>query len=83
MGTLRTTEIFADASFRLIAVESIEFGHSKTNRGCRLVGNLQPVAVIVCAPEGSYALDMDAKPIAIEQLKRELPGLDIAISPSK
>lgn len=87
MGTLRTTEIFddtmAELGIRLIAVESVEFSHSKTNTGCRMYGNLQPVAVIVCGPDGNYALDMAAKPIAIEQLKQALPELDVAIAASK
>ena len=87
MSSLRTREIFDDAmaglGLRLIAVESVDFSHSKTNTGCHLYGTLEPVAVIVCGPDGAYALDMDAKPIAIDQLKQDIPELDVAITPSK
>ena len=67
---------------RLIAVESVDFGHNKTNIGFQMYGNLEPVAIIVCGPKGNYAFDMDAQPIAIEKLKQDIPEIDVAIAPS-
>ena len=81
MSTLRTSVIFSDTRLTLIAVESVDIQHNKTNTGCRLYGNIEPIAVIVCGPDGSYALDMEAKLIAIEQLRQNIPELDTIIEP--
>jgi uncharacterized spore protein YtfJ len=80
MGTLRAREIYHDAGFMLIAVESVDFQHSKTNIGWQLYGNIEPIAVIVCGPDGTYALDMEAKPAAFDQLKQEIPEIDSIIA---
>lgn len=81
MDTIRAAEIYDDGRFRLIAVESARFGHSKTNTGCLMYGKLELVTIIVSAPEGTCALDSDARPIALDKLKQDIPGLDIAIAP--
>ena len=59
----------------LIAVESVKFQHSITNAGGHLIGNIKPVAVIVRSQEGMYALDLEAKPVDIDQLKQDIPEL--------
>ena len=79
MGTLRTSEIFNDSKLTLIAVESVDVRHSKTNAGCRLYGNIEPIAVIVCGPDTTYALDMELRPVAFDQLRRDIPELDAII----
>jgi len=76
MSTLRISEIFRDSTFTLIAVESVNVWHSKTNTDCRLYGNIEPIAVIVSGLDGVYALDMDAKLIAFDQLRQNIPELD-------
>lgn len=81
MGTLRTIEIFNDSMFTLIAVESVDFQHSKTNTGCHLYGNIEPIAVVVCSADGTYAVDMEAKPANLEQLRQTIPELDAIIAP--
>ncbi len=80
MTRLRVNEIFNDARLRLIAVESVDFQHSKSNACCLLSGNIKPVAVIICGPGGAYALDMEAKPITSDQLRQDIPELDSIIS---
>lgn len=77
MGTLRTSEIFNDARLKLIAVESVDFLHDKTNTGCRLYGSIEPVAVIVSGPDGSYAVNMEATLIDLDQLRQIFPELGI------
>lgn len=81
MNTLRASEIFNDSRLMLIAIESVDFRYSKTNTVCRMVGNIEPIAVIVCAPDATYALDMEAKPAALEKLRQDIPELDAIIAP--
>jgi len=79
MCTLRASELLNDAGLRLVAVESVDLQNSKTGIGFRLSGNIKPVALIVCGRGSCYALDMDANPLDIDQLRRDIPGLDAII----
>lgn len=81
MGSLRIREIFNDARFMLIAVESVNFQPSKSNSNCWLYGDVKTIAVIICGPDKTYALDMNAKSIDLDQLREELPDLDTVIGP--
>ncbi len=81
MGTLRISKVFNDSMLTLIAVESVDLRLSKTNAGFQCYGNIKPIAVIVCSAEGTYALDMEAKPAQFDQLRREIPELDAIVAP--
>ena len=81
MGTLRASVIFNDARLTLIAIESVDFQRSKMGSSCLLHGNIKPIAVVVCGPDGIYALDMEAKAIIFEQLRQDIPELDAIIAP--
>ena len=81
MGSLCATEIFNDAGLMLVAIESVDLQQSKTDTGCRVYGNIEPIAVIVCKADGVYALDMQASLTAIEQLLEDVPGLGAMIAP--
>lgn len=83
MATLRATEIFNNARHRLIAIESVDFQYSKTYTSCRLYGNIEPIAVIVCGQDGNYVLDMEAKLTILDQLIQDIPELDAMIAPFK
>lgn len=76
MEKLRASEIFRDSGFSLIAVDSVEFRFNKANTLFYLSGNIEPIALIVCTPGETYALDMEAKPIAFDQLRQNIPELD-------
>ncbi|MDH3421219.1 MAG: hypothetical protein OEM78_17250 [Gammaproteobacteria bacterium] len=76
MAALRTREIFSDATVTLIAVESIDLQTSKTNMGCHVYASIKPVAVIVRSLDGTYALDMEAKPTPLEQFRQYVPELN-------
>jgi len=80
MFQLRIREIFRDSRHTLVAVESVETLHSKTNAACLLHGKVEPVAVVVRSPDAVYALDMRAKPVAIERLRETVPGLDVILA---
>ena len=75
MGRLRTSELFNDSKLTLIAVESVDLRYHKNNTSCVLHGSINPVAVIVRSADGSYALDMEAKPVNLDQLKQDIPEL--------
>ena len=75
MDKVRATVFFNDASVKLIAIESINCKHDKTDMGCRLFVNMEPIAVVVCHRRGVYAMDMSAQPMVLEQLERDVPGL--------
>lgn len=80
MATLRTCQIFSDANLTLIAVESLDFQHDKTNTSDRCYGNLKPIAVIVCSPDETYALDMEAKRANLDQMRQDIAELDSLIA---
>ena len=65
----------------LIAIESVDFRYSKTNTVCRMYGNIEPIALLVCGLDTTYALDMEAKPVAVEKLRQDIPELDAMIAP--
>lgn len=81
MVTLRASEIFSNSELQLITLESVDFQHSKRDTGYRLYGNIEPIAVIVCGPDGTYVLDMEAKLVAFDQLRQNIPDLDAIIAP--
>ena len=75
MGTLRASEIFNDSKLLLIIVESVDCQHNKSNSGCYLYGNIEPIALIVCSQDEAYALDMQSNPASIDRLKQDIPEL--------
>ena len=80
MGILRTSEIFNDSVLRVIVVESVDFRHTKTNTFCQVSGHIKPIAVIVRNPDGAYALNMEAKPTDLDQLRQDIPELDAIVA---
>ena len=75
MSTWRAHKIFDDATYTLFAIASVVVRHSKANAIYHVYGKIAPVAVIVCSPAGTYALDMHARPVSIERLRQDLAGL--------
>jgi len=83
MLSLRATEIFHDSRLMLIAIESVVCNHSKSSSGYRLYGNIEPIAVIVCSPDGIYAFDMEAESTVIDHYRQDIPELDAMITSFK
>lgn len=83
MATIRPRPVFSDSTLTIVAIESIEIEKHRTAIGHQLVGAAKPVAVVVCAPDGTYAIDMVANPIDFESLRQDVPGLDSMISRSR
>ena len=65
----------------LIAIESVDYRQLITNSSCQLFGSIKPIAIIVCTPDETYALDMEARPANLDQLRQVLPELDAIIAP--
>jgi len=80
MAKLRASVIFNDSRRMLIAIESVDFRYGNTNTICRMYGKLEPIAVIVCGPDITYALDMEAKPAGLDQLIEDIPELEATIT---
>ena len=67
MTGLRERTVFADRRLTVSAMESLELRTGKTNHGRFMTGRLQPIAVIVKAPDRTYALDMEARLVDIDR----------------
>jgi hypothetical protein len=80
MGTCRINEIVIDPALTLIVVETVDLQTTTSKTGGFLIGNIAPIAVVVCREDGTTALDMEAKPASVEQLRRDIPELDAALS---
>ncbi len=84
MENLRAIEIYndvlSDGRRRLIAIESVEFEHSKADAGCQLYGHIEPLAVIVCTQDGIHILDLDSNKISLDKLRQDIPELEDLIA---
>lgn len=69
---LRIRVIHEDALRTVSVVESVETRHGRTASCCQATGRLEPLAVIVSAADGEYAVDVNAEPIDAEHLSRML-----------
>jgi len=74
--------MFSDAALTVVAVETIQITQRRTPTGYQLFGTAEPIAVVVCAPDGVHALDMAAKPIDFGQLRQDIPAFDSIIAAS-
>ena len=72
MTTVRAKTVYSDERLTVTAVESLEFRADRTNRGRHVTGSVKPIAVIVRQPDRTYALDMAAQPLDIDQM--DLPA---------
>jgi len=80
MGTCRINEIVIDPALTLIVVEAVEFQTTTTTTGGFMFGNIEPIAVVIRRQEGVKALDMQARPANVKQLRRDIPELDAVLS---
>ena len=75
MDKVRATVISNDAGMKLIAIESVECTHIKTESSYRFIARIEPIAVVVHDGRGVYALDMSAQAVVLKRLERDVPGL--------
>lgn len=75
MAKLRIKPILRRSGIKVFAVERVAARHSFSKSTCLLRGEIQPIAVVVCAGHDTYALNMEAQILDLEQLKRDIPEL--------
>ncbi len=80
MDTLRTVELYRDDKRKLIAIESVEFNHTKSKNSCQLYGALVPVAFVVCTSEGKEVLRVDTDNVQPDKLRKFQIEVDELIS---
>jgi len=68
MPRVHQRTIFSDDRLTVIAVERLEFRTDRLDHRRLVTGSLKPVAVIVTAPDRTYALDMNAQPVDIDTM---------------
>lgn len=71
MASVRARTLFAKHGLTVTMVESVDLRIDRSCRGRLTIGSVKPIAVIVREPGRTYALDIAAQPIDMEQL--ELP----------
>jgi hypothetical protein len=79
MERLRSRVVIASDTLGLIAVESVIMERRPTPRGGHLHCTLKPVAVVVSRGTGAHAVDMDAQPVDLEELRHRCQDLDAAM----
>lgn len=77
---LRASIAFRHGALTVIAVESAQFRTLRAEGLWQLTGIVKPIAVVVCGSGAPYALDMDANDVDLDELRREVPGLDTALT---
>jgi len=80
MATWRINEMFIAPALTLIVVEKVDYRTTTTTSGRFMFGCIAPIAVVVCRQDGTTALDMQANPASVKQLRRDIPDLDAALS---
>ncbi|MGB5257934.1 MAG: hypothetical protein WBN44_11820 [Woeseiaceae bacterium] len=76
MTGLRARTVFSDQKLTVTAIEKLALSSDTFGRGGLLSGSLRPIAVIVKLPDRTYALDMAAQELDLDDV--ELPaGFDL------
>lgn len=68
MARVRERAVFSSKRFTVTAVESLEFRIDGSRHGRLVSGSVKPVALIVKAPDRTYALDMTAQAVDVASL---------------
>jgi hypothetical protein len=72
MISLRRREIYHSATLKLIVVERVEIRQDHDSRYHQIYCKLEPTALIVYGTEGVFALDMNARPVDVDGLGKEI-----------
>lgn len=75
MSNPRTREIFRDRRFTLLVVESADLRCRRSDTGYQIYASMEPLAIIVCSPNGVTAFDMEAHPVSLDALRQDVSGL--------
>ena len=75
MGTVRAREVFSGSALTVVAIESITVEKRRTALGYLVTGAAEPIGIVVRTANDTYALDVEARPLELEQLARDVPEL--------
>lgn len=74
--TLRASEIHADATTRVIAIEAVHCQAEKSGPLYRLVARIEPTAMVICESGNHRVFNLAPVNTSLESLKRDVPGLE-------
>ena len=80
MVKFRINTLLIDPLLTIVVIEAVESRATKTETGGYLFGSVAPIAVVACRSNEITAWDMQARPASVEQLRRDIPGLDAELS---
>ena len=75
MRKLRASEIHADETIRVIAIEAVHCSAQKSGGFYRLFAGIEPAAIVVCAAGNSRVINLSSAEFSLEELVRAVPGL--------
>jgi len=76
---VRARRLAVEGGPSLVVLEHVETWAHASRGGRHFVAALSPAAIVVCAPGGAYALDLDGQPADLDELRRDCAELDAAI----
>ena len=76
METFRAKRVLDRPSLVLIVVETVSFQSHRSGAGCGFSAAISPVALVICTPAATQALDLNGRPVELDALRRQVPVLD-------
>lgn len=75
MQKLRASEIHADETIRVIAIEAVHCNAEKSSGFYWLFARIEPAAMVVSAAGDSRVINLSSAEFSLEELLRKVPGL--------
>lgn len=81
MDELRAGKAMVVGRVTVIPIEHLLLQTETSHTGGRLVGAMAPYAIVVCQASGVRAFDVQAAEVPVNDLVREVPGLEAVLAP--
>ncbi len=72
MNDVRISLVFQSPVLKISVVEGVTVLPTRLGSCYQVLGKAEPLAVIITDPDGSVALDLHGKPLAVDELPAEL-----------
>lgn len=79
MTRVRARVVFRDARVTVTALESVEITRRASPLGDQMIGQARPLAIVVREAHRTFAIDMAANRLTLEQLREHVPDVDTLI----
>jgi len=76
---LKAARIYDDGRRTVIVVAGSEIRAGRGSAVLQLIARAEPVAIVVCAADGSRAIDMASQPLDLDRLIEKTAGLDVLL----